>query len=116
MSMAMSIFSLMDPQVLADPYPFYDELRRSGPVHWDEFFKGWICGTYNEVVAALRDPRLGALRVTSDEDLEALGLADLAPLYFPLTNQLLFIDPPKHTRLRSLTAKVFTPRRVEKMK
>ncbi|HEY1354228.1 MAG TPA: cytochrome P450 [Ktedonobacteraceae bacterium] len=116
MTTAISIFSLMDPEVLADPYPFYDELRRSGPVHWDEFFKGWICGTYKEVTAALRDPRLGAHRVTSDEEMADLGLAELAPLYFPLMNQLLFIDPPKHTRLRNLVARVFTPRRVEKMR
>lgn len=116
MTTSMSIFNLMDPEVLADPYAFYDELRRGRPVHWDEFFKGWICGTYKEVSTALHDPRLGAHRVTSYEELEALGLADLAPLYFPLTNQLLFIDPPKHTRLRGLTNKVFTPRRVEKMR
>lgn len=116
MTTAISIFSLMDPEILADPYPFYDELRRSGPVHWDEFFKGWICGTYKEVTTALRDPRLGAHRVTSDEEMAALGLAELAPLYFPLMNQLLFIDPPKHTRLRNLVARVFTPRRVDKMR
>lgn len=116
MSTTISIFSLMDPQILANPYPFFDELRESGLVHWDAFFKGWICGSYKEVVSALRDPRLGAHRVTSDEEMIALGLAEMAPLYFPLTNQLLFIDPPKHTRLRSLTTKAFTPRRVEQMK
>lgn len=116
MDTAISIFSLMNPEVLANPYPFYDELRRSGPVIWDDFFKGWLCGTYKEVVAALHDPRLGAHRVTSEEQLAELGLAELAPLYFPLTNQLLFIDPPKHTRLRSLVSKVFTPRRVEMMR
>ncbi len=116
MSTTISIFSLMDPQILSNPYPFFDELRENGPVHWDAFFKGWICGSYKEVVAALRDPRLGAHRVTSDEEMAALGLAELAPLYFPLTNQLLFIDPPKHTRLRSLTTKAFTSRRVEQLK
>jgi cytochrome P450 len=112
----LSIFNLMDPGILADPYPFYDELRRRGPVLWDDFFKGWICGTYQEVTDALHDPRLGAHRVTSEEEMAALGLAELAPLYFPLTNQLLFIDPPKHTRLRGLVSKVFTPRRVDRMR
>jgi cytochrome P450 len=112
----LSIFNLMDPDVLADPYPFYDELRRDGPVLWDDFFKGWICATYKEVSAALHDTRLGAHRVTSDEEMAALGLAELAPLYFPLANQLLFIDAPKHTRLRGLVSKVFTPRRVDRMR
>jgi pimeloyl-[acyl-carrier protein] synthase len=116
MAAALSIFDLMDPQVLANPYPFYDKLRQSGPVVWDEFFKGWICGSYKEVTAALRDSRLAANRVTSEKDLIALGLAELAPLYFRLTDQLLFIDGPKHTRLRGLISKVFTPARIEKMK
>lgn len=115
MTTQMSIFSLTDPQVLADPYPFYDQLRSQEPVLWDDFFKGWICGTYTEVAAALHDSRLGAQRVTSNQELEELGLAELAPLYFPLTNQLLFIDPPKHSRLRGLIAKVFTSRRVDLM-
>lgn len=116
MTATMSIFNLTDPQVLANPYQFYDELRSKEAVCWDNFFKGWICGTYAEVVAALHDPRLGAQRVTSNKELEDLGLAELAPLYFPLINQLLFIDPPKHTRLRSLVSKVFTPRRVDLMR
>jgi cytochrome P450 len=112
----LSIFNLMHPGVLANPYPFYDELRQRGSVLWDEFFKGWICSTYREVTTALHDPRLGAHRVTSEEELATLGLAELAPLYFPLTNQLLFIDPPKHTQLRGLVSKAFTPRRVDRMR
>jgi cytochrome P450 len=45
-----------------------------------------------------------------------MGLSELAPLYFPLLNQLIFIDPPKHTRIRRLTSRVFTPRKVEMLK
>ena len=116
MTTTMSIFNLMDAQVLADPYPFYDLLRKYDPVYWDDYFKGWVFTSFEGVQAALRSPKISNHRIVTIEELEMLGLAELAPLYFPLTNQLLFIDPPKHTRLRNLMANVFTPRKVEKMR
>lgn len=116
MTTTMSIFNLMDAQVLADPYPFYDQLREHDPVYWDDYFKGWVFTGFEEVQAALRSAKVSNQRIVTIEELEMLGLAELAPLYFPLTHQLLFIDPPKHTRLRNLMANVFTPRKVERMR
>lgn len=115
MSTTVSIFDLMDPQVVANPYPFYNQLREYGPMYWDDYLKGWVCTGYEEVHNALRSSQVSNHRVVTVEELETLGLADLAPLYFPLLDQLIFIDPPKHTRLRALVSKSFMPRRVEQM-
>ncbi len=116
MTTPLSIFNLLDPQVVADPYPFYDQLREAGPVYWDDYLKGWVCTGYEAVQAALRSSQVSNHRVVTIEELETLGLSDLAPLYAPLLDQLIFIDPPKHTRIRALTSKVFSPRKVEMMK
>lgn len=116
METTISIFNLMDPEIIADPYPFYDRLREYGPIYWDDYLKGWVCTGYEEVQTALRSPQVSNHRVVTLEELDTLGLSDLAPLYYPLLHQLIFIDPPKHTRLRSLMGKVFTPRKVEQMK
>jgi pimeloyl-[acyl-carrier protein] synthase len=116
MTTTLSIFNLLDPEVVANPYSFYDELRRFGPIYWDTYLKGWVCTGYEEVQTALRSSQVSNHRVVTIAELEALGLSDLAPLYYPLLNQLIFIDPPKHTRIRSLTSKVFTPRKVEMLK
>lgn len=116
MSTTLSIFDLMDPEVFAHPYPFYDQLREYGSMFWDDYFKGWVCTGYEEVYTALRSPQISNHRVVTMEELEKLGLTDLAPLFFPLSNQLIFTDPPKHTRLRTLISKFFTPRKVEQMK
>ncbi len=116
MTTTTSIFNLMDPEVVANPYPFYDQLREYGPIYWDDYLKGWVCTGYEEIQTALRSPQVSNHRVVTLEELETLGLSDLAPLYYPLLHQLIFIDPPKHTRLRGLMGKVFTPRKVEQMK
>ena len=33
----LSLFRLYDPEVLANPYPFYHHLQQEDPVHWDHF-------------------------------------------------------------------------------
>jgi cytochrome P450 len=40
----------------------------------------------------------------------------LAPIASVMVRQMLFLDPPEHTRVRHLAAAAFTPRRVEKMR
>ena len=42
--------------------------------------------------------------------------AELVPLVAALSKQMLFADPPDHTRLRGLVNKAFTPRTVEKLR
>ena len=34
---ALSLYNLLDPEVLANPYPLYHKLRNEDPVHWDPF-------------------------------------------------------------------------------
>ncbi|MGI4941960.1 MAG: hypothetical protein ACRYHQ_15610, partial [Janthinobacterium lividum] len=49
-----SLFQLLDPAVLADPYPLYHRLREQDPVHWDPFLHCWVVTTYAECVTVLR--------------------------------------------------------------
>jgi cytochrome P450 len=45
-----------------------------------------------------------------------MGLAELTPLAQMMTKQMLFMDAPSHTRLRSLASMAFTPARVEALR
>ena len=45
-----------------------------------------------------------------------MGMEELSPLAQVMVRQMLFMDPPAHTRIRSLAAKAFTPRRVERLR
>ena len=38
----LSLYRLLDPEVLADPYPLYRRLRTESPVHWDPFLHAWV--------------------------------------------------------------------------
>lgn len=82
----------LSPAFLADPYPHYRELRESDPVHRDEDGR-WIITRHADVTAILRDDT----RFSAQQD----G-----------SRSMLVSDPPKHTRLRSIVNKAFTPRAV----
>jgi cytochrome P450 len=110
----LSLFRLLDPDVLADPYPLYHRLRREDPVHWDPFLHSWVVTRYADVVRVLRD--FSAQRTPTPEQLTTIGLAALNPIAKVMVKQMLFLDPPAHARIRSLAAAAFTPERVEALR
>jgi len=110
----LSLYHLLDPQVLANPYPLYHRLRTEDPVHWDPFLHVWVVTRYRDVIRVLRD--FLADRTPTPEQLTALGLADLNPIAQVMVKQMLFLDAPAHTRIRSLAAHAFTPARVETLR
>ena len=101
-----------DPGVIADPYPLLAELRETSPVHRVAFADYWVLTRFEDCRAVLRDQRLGKP-----------GAGDLVPaLRGPPTRDaggdrsMLFLNPPDHTRIRSLVSRAFTPRRVEELR
>ena len=51
----LSLYHLLNPEILADPYPLYHRLRNEAPVHWDPFLHAWVVTRYNDVVRVLHD-------------------------------------------------------------
>ena len=107
----LSLFQLLDPEVLANPYPLYHRLRSEDPVHWDPYLHAWVVTRYADVVHVFQ--RFSADRTPTPEQLTALGLTALTPLAEVMVLQMLFLDPPNHGRVRGLASKAFTARRVE---
>ncbi len=107
----LSLFRLLDPAVLADPYPLYHRLREEDPVHWDPFLHSWVVTRYADVVRVLRD--FSAERTPTGEQLTAIGLGALNPVAQVMVKQMLFLDPPAHGRIRNLASVAFTPHKVE---
>ena len=50
---ALSLYHLLDPEVLANPYPLFHRLRREDPVHWDVYLHAWIVTRYPDVLEVL---------------------------------------------------------------
>src|ERR1700730_8516298 len=111
---ALSLYHLLDPQVLANPYPLYHRLRNEDPVHWDPFLHAWVVTSYADVITVFQ--RFSSDRTPTPDQLEALGLSSLTPLAKVMIHQMLFLDPPAHGRVRGLASRAFTPRRVEVMR
>jgi hypothetical protein len=109
----VSLYQLLDPGVLSNPYPLYSRLREEAPVRWDPYLHTWVVTGYESVVAVLL--RFSADRTPTPEQLADLGLSDLAPVAAVMTKQMLFLDPPSHTRLRSLASQAFAPERVDQL-
>lgn len=110
----LSLYHLLDPEVLANPYPLYHQLRNEDPVHWDPFLHAWVVTRYNDVVHVLH--HFSAQRTPTPEQLSALNLSALNPIAAVMVRQMLFLDPPSHTRLRALAQAAFTTRRVEQLR
>jgi cytochrome P450 len=96
-------FNPLSPEVTADPYPYYTELRNKAPVIWLEPFQSWALSRYADVDFALRNPQIFSSSVFTAE-----ALGDLNPV--PEVPWILDMNPPDHTRLRKLANKGFTPR------
>lgn len=101
---------LSTPDIIANPYPVYRELRECSPLPYIRLRAGSVPGTdqpmmswallrHADVIAAVKDPDTFSSQVAS--------LFTVMP-HIPLLQD----DPPRHTRMRRLVAKAFTPKRV----
>jgi len=111
---ALSLYHLLDPEVLANPYPLFHRLRREDPVHWDSYLHAWVVTRYADVLEVLHS--FSADRTPTPAQFTEMGLAQLKPIAQVMIKQMLFLDAPGHTRLRGLASKAFTPARVETLK
>lgn len=109
-SRILSLYHLLDPEILANPYPLFHRLRTEDPVHWDPFLHAWVVTRYADVLHVLHS--FSAERTPTPDKLAAMGLSELSPVAQLMVKQMLFMDPPAHTRLRSLSAQAFSPARV----
>jgi cytochrome P450 len=107
------LFNPIDPAVRRDPYALYERGRREHPAFAHEGLPVPLVSVfrYADVQGVLRDASLfsndfGRGRLLPPE---VQKIAEQAP------PSMLGMDPPDHTRLRSLVNKAFTPRIVRQL-
>jgi cytochrome P450 len=98
-----------DYQVHEDPYPVYRALRDQAPVYRNDALGFWALSRHADVLAAFKDVESFSSRhgVSLDQDVFHAD-ADA-------TMSFLAMDPPRHTRMRALVSRGFTPRRVSEL-
>jgi len=102
-------YSPYDYRIHEDPYPVYARLRREAPLYRNEELDFWALSRHADVAGAFREwERFSSINgVTLD--------ASAWGPWAHRTMSFLGMDPPRHTRLRGLVAKGFTPRRVREL-
>jgi cytochrome P450 len=108
------LFDPLSPDYIRDPYPFYERLRNTDPVHLTEH-RSYLASRHAEASLVLRDKRFGKDFV--ERTVRRYGPKIMEePIFRSMSHWMLQQDPPDHTRLRGLVVKAFTARRVEDMR
>ena len=95
-----------DYEIHEDPYPTYARLRAEAPVFRNDELGFWALSRHADVTAAFRD----TARFSNSHGV-SLDPAASGP-HAHRTMSFLAMDPPRHTRMRALVSRGFTPRRV----
>ncbi|MEU8340160.1 cytochrome P450 [Spirillospora sp. NPDC048832] len=102
-------YSPFDYAVHEDPYPVYARLREEAPLYRNDEIGFWALSRHADVAAAFRDH--GTFSSSHGVSVEPSAWGPNAHR----TMSFLALDPPRHTRMRALVSKGFTPRRVKEM-
>lgn len=103
-------FDLQDPNLVTNPYPVFEKLREPKQLLWSDRLNLWLAPTYELANTTLRSRTLG--RIYKDK----LPKDEWEVFNWLHSDSILDSEPPKHTRLRSLIQKAFTPGRIESMR
>src|SRR3954466_13243297 len=94
------MLGLYSDEMRRDPYPAYDRMRGGSPLLRVPPRDLWMIFDYENVKRAL-----------SDQDAFSSAASPSGSSGKPL-DWLIFADPPRHTKLRALILRAFTPRAV----
>ena len=111
----MTLESIFTPEIIADPYPMYRQLRESNPALALPDANLLVLSSFELVQATLKHKQLGHgddPRMTQAQLDEFLS----SPARASLRRTMLLKNPPDHTRLRGLVVRAFDARRVEAMR
>jgi cytochrome P450 len=111
-----------DPSLIADPFPYYEEVRAQGPVWQEPVHGAFVVTGYDEISAVYRDPDVfSSLNTFSGpliqlpEQPEGDDATELIERYrtaFPAYDLVGAMDPPAHTAHRGLMMRMLTPKRL----
>jgi cytochrome P450 len=94
--------NLFAPEIRADPFPAYAELRRNAPVSQVDPGGMWAVSRYEDIMYVLKNPQ----RFTSS-GMQQAWRPKWCPDY-PLADSMLVMDPPRHGRVRAIMTRAFS--------
>ena len=95
-------------ELMADPFPVYQKLRDDHPAYYNRDLDLWVLSRYEDVNAALND-------VETYSSANSVTVGGAPSEMMAQTPMMIMMDPPRHTELRLLVSRAFTPRRVAEL-
>ncbi|RUM98006.1 cytochrome P450 [Pseudaminobacter arsenicus] len=107
-----------EPRFVQNPYEAYGWLHAASPTFYWEDYGFWCFGGYDDVNRILRDRRFGRQKPQSAADNQRkLGDRSHLTAFDGIeANSMLELEPPVHTRLRTLVNRAFVSRQVERLR
>lgn len=102
--------NLMTPEVRSNPYPLYAKLRHESPVCQVDPGNMWVISRYDDTLSVLKNNR-----IFSSEGLRRASEPPWLGRSNPLSNSMLLMEPPNHTRLRALVSRAFNASTINRL-
>ncbi len=106
---------LLAPEVIANPYPYFAQLREADPVHWNELHETWVITRYDDFIWVTRQPDLFSSEVAKRSpspspsgDAVERELHDKARAV--QSNQMAQRDRDEHMAMRKVVNAFFSPK------
>jgi cytochrome P450 len=94
----------LTPELRDDPYPLWKRMRDEAPVYYNDRLDFFALSRFHDIEAANRDAETFSSNHGTTLETMSPNAVD--------TGMIIWLDPPKHTMLRKLVSRAFTPRRV----
>jgi cytochrome P450 len=110
----LSSYTLADPKVTQNPYPYYERLRAEDPVHFDEGIHTWLVTRHEDIIAVARDTETYSDEMRVSGSIQSPFQAEVRE--WMLSEGFVTSDPADsfkldgelHTRRRKLVSHAFT--------
>jgi cytochrome P450 len=99
---------IFSPHHKADPFPFYAPLRAESPVHpvsLPDRQTAWLVTRYDDATPVLKDARFAKNKRNALTPEQRANLPWVPAFFRPLARNMLDLDEPDHTRLRTLAGR-----------
>ncbi|NET00186.1 MAG: cytochrome P450 [Sphaerospermopsis sp. SIO1G1] len=109
-------YDLLNPFFFTNPDPILDQMRIADPIYWHSQLESWILTRYVDVYNTIRNPQFSVDRDGKIGRSKSLAVKN--QLYFCnqyFSQWMVFSDPPRHTRLRNLVSKAFSPQIIKSL-
>lgn len=110
-------YDIFSPAFFTDPHPTLHRMRAEDPLYWHPQLKLWILTRYDDIQAITRDQRFSAERVEQFGVGASPAMKEKLDAYNRFISHWMVVrDPPRHTVLRALLSKAFTPQVIEALR